>query len=115
MLHKEYHTPAGTLTTLVRKTDDWPHGNFVPLIDDYQIPRAIKPLISGAGDLHVLRTMLLPPHAEDVAAFRREVERARAFRDAQRRALAGGWGVGADMVGWLCGLQNMMLLAARRA
>ena len=109
-LHKEYHTPAGTLTTVVRKTEDWPHGNFVPLMDDYQIPRAIKPLVTNRADLDVLRTMLLPPSSEEIAAFRAEVERARAFCARHGVLLASGWGVGADMAAWLCGLQNLMLM-----
>ena len=31
LLHKEYITPAGKLTSIVRKTEDWPYGNHVPL------------------------------------------------------------------------------------
>ncbi len=111
ILHKEYHTPAGVLTTRVRRTDDWPHGSFVPFLDDYQIPRAVKPLVTNRADLEVLRTLLQPPSAEDVAAFQAEVERARAFSAEHGVLIAGGWGVGGDMVGWLCGLENMMLMA----
>jgi len=111
VLHKEYHTPAGTLTTLVRRTDDWPHGSFVPFMDDYQIPRAIKPLVTSRADLEVVRFMLRPPSDEDVAAFRAEVAKAIAFRDRYGVMLAGGWGVGADMAAWLCGIENTMLMA----
>ena len=111
VLHKEYHSPAGTLTTLVRKTDDWPHGNAVPFIDDYQIPRAIKPLITKRSDLEILRSLVAPPTARDISAFHVEVERARYFRDRHGVLLAGGWGVLADMAAWLCGLENVMLMA----
>ena len=110
VLHKEYHTPEGVLQTVVRKTNDWPHGNFVPLVDDYQIPRAIKPLVTNRHDLSVLRTILMPPSESDIAAFHAEVERTRAFTAEHQVLLAGGWGVGGDMVGWLCGLQNMSLM-----
>ena len=112
VLHKEYHTPAGVLTTRVRKTHDWPHGNLVPFLDDYQIPRAIVPLVTCQADLAALRTMLLPPGPEEVSAFRAEVGRAKAFCAQHGVLLAGGWGVGGDMVGWLCGLERMMLLTA---
>lgn len=112
VFHKEYHTPAGTLTTLVRKTGDWPHGNFVPLVDDYQIPRAVKPLVTTGADLEVLRTMLQPAGEEDLAAFRCEAERARAFCRKHGIVLAGGWGVGGDMAAWLCGLENLMMMTA---
>lgn len=111
VLHKEYHTPTGVLTTLVRKTADWPHGNFVPFFDDYQIPRAIKPLVTTMEDVEVLRTMLQPPSEADIAAFYAEAGRARAFCARKGVLLAGGWGVGADLVAWLCGLQNMMFMA----
>ena len=111
VLHKVYHTPAGDLSTDVSVSDDWPHGNRVPLMDDYQVPRATKPLVTGPEDLEPLRTMLLPPAAEDVAAFQREMARARAFQDAHGVALFSGWGVGADMAGWLCGLERLALLA----
>ena len=110
ILHKEYHTPAGTLTTQVRKTEDWPYGNAVPFMGDYQIPRAVKPLITNEADVHVLQTILQPPTPEEIAAFRAERARAGAFSDQYGVLLAGGWGVGADMVGWLCGLDNMMYL-----
>jgi len=112
VLHKEYHTPAGTLTAQVRKTPDWPHGNFVPLMEDYQVARAIKPLISTRQDVDILRTILQPPSVEDIAAYRAEVQEARAFSAHTGCLVAGGWGVGVDMIGWLCGLQNMMLLTA---
>jgi uroporphyrinogen-III decarboxylase len=112
VLHKEYHTPAGTLTALVRKTPDWPHGNFIPLMEDYQVPRAIKPLISTPQDVDILRTILQPPSAEDIAVYHAEVQEAKAFSAHNGCLVVGGWGVGVDMLGWLCGLQNMMLLTA---
>lgn len=111
ILHKEYHTPAGTLFTRVRKTEDWPYGNAVPIMGDYQVSRAIKHLITTRADLEVLRTILMPPTADDIAAFHREMERARAFSTEHGILIAGGWGVAADMVGWLCGLENMVYLA----
>jgi len=39
-LHKEYRTPAGTLTTVVNETEDWPYPGYIPLFDDYICPRA---------------------------------------------------------------------------
>jgi hypothetical protein len=111
ILHKEYSTPAGRLHTSVRLSEDWPHGNHIPFIDDYQVPRAIKPLITGDREgLAALQYLLTPPQAEDVAQFEVEAERARAFTREQGVLLAGGWGVGMDMADWLCGFQNLMLL-----
>jgi uroporphyrinogen-III decarboxylase len=110
LLHKEYVTPAGTLTTSVSLSEDWPHGDHIPFIDDYQIPRARKPLVSGPEDLDVLQYLLAPPQEADVAAFCEEAERAHAFVEEQGVLLVGGWGVGMDMANWLCGMQNLMVL-----
>jgi len=111
VLHKQYSTPAGKLETSVRLSDDWPHGDHIPFVDDYQVPRAIKPLLSGeAAELDALRYLLAPPHPDDVKQFQIEAERAHAFASQQGVLLAGGWGVGVDMANWLCGFENLMML-----
>ncbi len=110
LLHKEYTTPAGKLTTSVRLSDDWTHGDHIPFIDDYQIPRALKPLVGGPEDLPALRHMLTPPNEHDVARFRQEAERAHSFASKHGILIAGGWGVGLDMANWLCGMQELMVL-----
>src|SRR5512140_2024669 len=46
LLHKEYITPAGSLTCRVRLSEDWPHGNHIPFVDDFQVPRALKRLVT---------------------------------------------------------------------
>lgn len=111
ILHKEYTTPAGKLTTAVRLSEDWTHGDHIPFVDDYQIPRALKPLVTDRSDLDALRYLLTRPDRDDVARFRREVETAQAFVTAHGVLLTGGWGVGMDMVNWLCGMQKLMVLA----
>jgi uroporphyrinogen-III decarboxylase len=109
-LYKAYHTPAGTLETSVRLSEDWPHGNHIPFIDDYQIPRADQPLISSPEQLEALAFLLTPPQDEDVQAFRVEAARAQDFGNEYGVLVAGGWGVGMDMANWLCGMQNLMIL-----
>lgn len=110
VLHKEYITPRGSLATRIRLSEDWPHGDHIPFIDDYQVPRAIEPLVGEPKDLDVLRYLLQPPQDEDVARFRLEAQEAHAFVQEQGVLLAGGWGVGMDMANWLCGMQNLMVL-----
>ena len=46
--------PAGILTTTVQLSEDWPHGDHIPFIDDYQVPRMVKPLVTGPEDLDAL-------------------------------------------------------------
>ena len=110
LLHKRYVTPGGTLTTSIRLSDDWPHGDHIPFIDDYQVPRVEKPLVTGAEDLEALRYMLLPPGDTDVTRYAEEVKKAQAFVEERGVLLAGGWGVGMDMANWLCGMQDLMVL-----
>ncbi len=109
ILHKEYTTPAGKLSTSVRLSDDWPHGEHIPFVDDYQVPRALKPLITCAEELEALRYFLTPPSEQDVAAFAQEAQEAHAFALEHDILLAGGWGVGMDMANWLCGMENLMV------
>ena len=110
-LHKEYITPAGKLSTSVKVTDDWPHGNRIPFVDDYQVPRALKPLITEPDELEALKYMLTPPTDEDIARYKQDAERAHQFVDEHGALLVGGWGVGMDIANWLCGMQPLMLLA----
>lgn len=69
ILQKEYDTPAGKLTTRVQLTEDWPHGDPIPFIDDYQIPRSVKPLICGIEDLSPLQFLLYPQQEEQNYQF----------------------------------------------
>ena len=114
ILHKEYSTPGGKLTTSVRLSEDWPHGDHIPFVDDYQVPRAIKPLITRPEELDALQYMLTAPHEEDVARFKKEAQEAHAFVEEHDVLLAGGWGVGTDMANWLCGMENLMILTMQQ-
>ncbi len=109
-LFKEYETPAGKLSTNVCLSSDWPHGEFIPFIDDYQIPRADKPLVTSPKDLEALQYLLTAPEEADVQTFGVEASIARSFVDNNGVLLAGGWGVGMDMANWLCGMENLMIL-----
>jgi len=109
-ISKEYETPAGKLSTSVHLSEDWPHGEVIPFIDDYQIPRADKPLVTSLEDLEALQYLLMPPQVEDIQAFDAEAVVARSFAEKNGVLLAGGWGVGMDMANWLCGMENLMIL-----
>lgn len=113
-LYKEYHTPAGVLSTGVRLSEDWPYDDHIPFVGDYQVPRATKPLITRPEELEALQYLLTPPREEDVLAFQQEAEYARRFVNEHGFLLAGGWGVGMDMANWLCGMENLMVLTVEQ-
>jgi hypothetical protein len=112
VLMKEYLTPAGKLSVEVFKDETWRWGDHVPLFDDYLESRSRAFLVKGESDLAAMRYLLVPPTATEVGQFRAEAQPC--IDLAQRRGLllAGGWGVGADMLGWIYGLQNMIYTAA---
>jgi len=105
---KEYHTPVGTLRAEVRQTDDWRWGDHVPFLDDFIVPRSRKFIVTGQDDLDALRYLLVPPKDAEIAAFKSESEPVLEMARQNDLLVTGGWGVGADMVGWLFGLENMI-------
>jgi hypothetical protein len=108
ILVKQYHTPAGTLRSEVRQTEDWRYGNHIPFLDDYLSSRSLKFLVEGSQDLDKLAYLLVKPAPEEAAAFQSISRASIEFARQKNLLLAGGWGVGADMFGWLYGLQNML-------
>jgi len=110
ILVKEYRTPAGTLRAEVRQTPDWRWGEHVPFLDDYVIPRSRKFLVTEESDMQSLGYLLVPPTTEETTAFAREVGSTLAIARKHDLLVTGGWGVGADLIGWVCGLQNMMYM-----
>ncbi len=107
-LVKIYHTPAGDLRTEVHQTADWRWGNHVPFLDDYLSSRSLKFLIESPSDLEKLAYLLVPPAAADLRDFRENSRSLVEFAAANNLLLVGGWGVGADVLGWIFGLQNML-------
>lgn len=114
VLHKEYHTPAGILTTAVNRTDDWPYGDHVPFLDDYLCPRSRKFLVERREDLEALRYLLRPPEKGDISAFREKSRQDRRFAGSHDLLVTGGRGVGMDASAWLSGFRNMAIAALRR-
>lgn len=112
VLHREYLTPAGTLSASSRISDDWTHGDHLPFVDDFQIPRAEKLLVESERDLDALAYLLVKPQETDLVRFNDEASRAHTFVREHNVLLAGGWGVGVDMANWLCGMENFMVMAA---
>ena len=108
VLFKEYRTPAGTLRVEVRQTDDWRWGNHVPFLDDYITSRARRFPVNGPADLPALRCLLAEPAAADVDAFRADAESLLALARRHDLLVTGGWGVGADLIGWVYGLERMV-------
>jgi hypothetical protein len=111
LLIKEYHTPEGTLKAVVRKTGDWRWGDHVPFLDDYLTPRSKKFLITGPEDLSAFRYLLAPPTLPEIHEFQEESKPLIALARKRDLLVAGGWGIGADLLGWVYGLEQMIFAA----
>ncbi|HUW55359.1 MAG TPA: uroporphyrinogen decarboxylase family protein [Planctomycetota bacterium] len=111
VLHKEYVTPAGTLSVAVNRTDDWPYGDHVPFLNDYIEPRAVKHLVTSPDDLPALRHLLAEPTDDDLRDYRAAWKEAKGFAAEKGVLLAAGWGVGADALAWIFGLTNAVMTA----
>jgi hypothetical protein len=114
ILVKEYQTPAGTLRAEVRQTRDWPYGDHIPFFDDYIEPRSRKFLVEGFSDLEPLCYLLTPPTEGEIQQFRTDSLPYLEFAQQNGLLVTGGWGVGADAIGWLSGLTNMIKLTRRQ-
>ena len=110
ILCKEYETAGGTLKTSVRKTEDWPHGDHVPLWGDYLIPRSQKFLVTSEDNLDPLRYILSSPNEGDVAAFREAALRAKGLATERRLATVAPYITMGDMASWLAGIQEVMMM-----
>jgi len=125
LLHKEYQTPSGKLTSIVKKTEDWPYGNSVPLFNDYLVPRSKKFLTEKKEDLKPLQYLFSESTAKDISSFREQAAKLKSFATNKDLLVSGGWGhfgsekgmdkdggtMGADALMWLCGIEKALLLA----
>lgn len=112
ILQREYVTPGGPLHVAANQTEDWPYGDRLLFVDDFIIARARKNLITMASDLDSLAYLLMPPDAETIAHFRAASRANRELAQARDLLRVYHWGVLADMAAWLCGLQELVFLAA---
>jgi len=125
LLHKEYRAPSGKLTSIVRKTEDWPYEDSVPLFNDYLVPRSQKFLIEKKEDLKSLQYLFSEPTSRDLSTFREQANKLKSFAANKGLLVSGGWTnfgsekgidkdggtMGADALMWLCGVEKALLLA----
>ena len=91
VLHREYQTPAGTLTAAAYQTPDWRYGEHLPLYDDYLTDRSIKFLITQPSDLAAFEYLLPAPTDEDIAAYREMAARYKKYARDRDVLFVVGW------------------------
>lgn len=114
LLVKEYHTPKGILRTVIKKAEDWPHGDDIPLFSDFSVPRAKKHLIStniNDRDLEKLPYLFWEPSSAQLNDFYENAKKIKKFAVKHDLLLEGEAGTAGDTAFWLCDVQDLLLTA----
>ncbi|MGB9623190.1 MAG: hypothetical protein ACPL07_05015, partial [Candidatus Bathyarchaeia archaeon] len=116
VLVKEYDTPNGKLTKVIRLTRDWPHGLEAPLFDDFQAPRARtrKYLIENEDDVRAFSTLFRSMSDLELQKFLEHYERIKKFADENELPVINNFNVTekdntfflGDALAWVCGIEN---------
>lgn len=120
---KEYATPVGVFRQEVFRTDDWLAPDWpthtdptagLRLFDDYNVPRYRRCPIETEEDLDRLRYLLGPLAGSALSEFRERVAAVARQAEALGVLLVGQGSCGTDAAIWLCGVQNLLLMALDR-
>jgi len=108
ILYKIYYTPAGTLRQVVYQTEDWPHGDDIPIFSDFVVAggRSKEYLIKGPEDVEKFQYLLQKPTTKQVEEF---YKRAKEIRDLSCKLgllINGVGGYGGTYLLSICGLHN---------
>jgi hypothetical protein len=117
-------TPAGSLTSRVRRRGGWPTRDDFPLMKDWIVPRMEEPLVKPEEDLEKVRFLFGPIADAHVRTLREEAAAASSLARTHGLLQVGGWkgsvrpglqvdpGVmGCDAMSWLSGMEPVMVLA----
>jgi hypothetical protein len=117
VLVREYQTPRGTLRHEVRQTGEeqgegWVvQPDAVPLIEDFNIPRAVRHVITEPGDVSRLSFCYRPPDAAARAWFSRRMQAVRPFGEREGIPAQAWAAFGMDAAVWFCGAEGAILFA----
>ena len=120
VLHKEYTTPAGTITQAVRWADFNEDNGWhrqpkeVQIMDDFNVSRAVKHPVTGLEDLPVLRHLLGDLDEERLPDLGQRVARLKEFAEEEGSVVVGVGPHGTDAAIWLCGVEGAIMAAVDR-
>ena len=114
VIEKEYQTGHGRLRQTVQVTDDWPHGENIPVFSDFSVSRSKEHLIKGPEDLKALKVLLGEPKSGEYQRFKEES--GQLHRAARRLGviLEGGRTSLGDSLIWLLGIEAAIMGAYDR-
>ena len=110
-LHKEIQTPAGMLSATVRRTEDWPHGDDIPLCSDFNVSRYVKPWLETPEDVEKYAHVHVPSGPASIEAAQRLIEEKRTLADRWQVPLYAGCGLGLTAAIQLFGPERAVLFS----
>ena len=117
VLQREYRTPSGSLLHAVRQTDEDPgpgwvtQANYVPLLDDFNIPRAVKHAVASPMDVAAVKHLYSPPDTNARQWFAARMNEVGKFASKEQVAVRAWAAFGMDAVVWMMGAENAILMA----
>jgi len=114
---REYETPKGSLSHAVRKTEEGQNPgwviqpDYVPLIEDFNIPRAVRHIVEEPQDVEKLAYLYCVPGKAEESWFRERMEKVKTFADSVSVPVQAWAAFGMDAVVWFCGTEKAVLLA----
>ena len=117
VLVREYSTPLGKLTHAVRETGEDPgegwviQPDHVPLIEDYNIPRAVEHAVSSADDVAKIKYIFCPPDEKAKNWFLTRMQQVKSFADKHSVAVQARSAFGMDAAVWFTGTESAIMMA----
>jgi hypothetical protein len=117
LICREYETPAGKLSHIVRKTGEVQDSGWViqpdhvPIFEDFNIPRGVRHAFSEPNDIEKLRYILCEPTKEKMSDFRERMALIKSFAH-ERGVMTQAWtAFGMDGIIWLSGVEKAITTA----
>jgi hypothetical protein len=113
---REYDTPVGKIRHAVKQTAKEPSGwpvqpCDVPLIEDYNIPRATKHLISDSPEIDQLEYLFCPPDADQRKWFDHRMALVKKFSEEHGLFVQAWTAFGMDAVVWFTGVEGAITMS----
>ena len=113
---REYVTPSGPIRHAVKKTDPegpgWPmQPDCVPIIEDYNIPRAVQQPITKPEHIAAVGHLFAPPGDAEKQWFRDRLAAMVPFAEKEGFPIQAWSGFGMDAAVWFCGTEGAIMLA----
>jgi hypothetical protein len=116
VIARDYETPAGAVRHAVKKTREEPEGwpiqpAVVKVIEDYNVPRGLKHLITEPCDVDKAKYLYMSPDDGQKEWFARRMNEVKQFADEHGVFVQAWTAFGMDAAVWLSGVENATLMA----